>query len=186
MSSSQVGQNHQASLEELVKHAQSIAAAREVNPQDQLFLMGHLRNNTSGPMTVHAEYVWSGDFITKYPEILVSGVNAQFEQVSKIAANGIKTAVVYSGRVVDGQSQCGWLVAWSNPEDIQAKKVYVDCGPISKFDNIDWKKIDFELSQSDSCASHTDPLTRTSVNACIRPPVAKAVGVGILVVEYYG
>ncbi|KMT16238.1 hypothetical protein BVRB_3g053940 [Beta vulgaris subsp. vulgaris] len=186
MSSSQVVQNHQAALDELVKHAQSKAAAREVNPQEQLFLMGHLRNNTSGPMTVHAEYVWSGDFITKYPEILVSGVNAQFEQVSKIAANGIKTAVVYSGRVVDGQSQCGWLVAWSNPEDIQAKKVYVDCGAISKFDNIDWKKIDIELSNSGSNASRIDPFTRTAVHARILPPVAKAVGDGILVVEYHG
>ncbi|KNA23259.1 hypothetical protein SOVF_026410 [Spinacia oleracea] len=185
MISTQVPQD-QTVLDELVKQAQSDASARmaEINlSQGRVTLLGSLRNATGGSMNFHDDKIWSGEIFQRYQDVVANGGNAAFSLLANIQ-NGIKSAVVYSGRNVNtgGQHQCGWLVAWSNPQDRHAMKVYVDCGPIAKYTNINWGSIETELNNS----SHSDPSTGTVVQARIFPmedPVHSGSD-GIIIAEF--
>ncbi|XP_021730486.1 jasmonate-induced protein homolog [Chenopodium quinoa] len=168
MASTQViPQDHQAALDELVKQAQNDVVPRMVSDsqQQEVALLGNLKNLTTGAMNLHAEKMWSGSFFQKYRDDIPSGVTIGFSILANIQ-DGIKSAVVYSGRSNSGH-QCGWLVAWSNPRDIHAKKVYVECRPIAKYNNINWEIIESELNKSSSNSSHSDTSTQTSIHARI-------------------
>ncbi|XP_021774104.1 jasmonate-induced protein homolog [Chenopodium quinoa] len=160
-------QDHEAVLDELVKQAQNDIVPRMVSDlqQQEVALIGNLKNLTTGAVNLHAEKMWSGSFFQKYKDVIPSGVTIGFSILANIQ-DGIKEAVVYSGRSKTGL-QCGWLVAWSNPRDINAKKVYVECGPIAKYNNIIWENIESELNKSSSNSSHSDASTQTSIHARI-------------------
>lgn len=106
-----------------------IEKAKEARPQDEMIFGGWLYNKSSShkPMHIHAEYVWSGNFHTKYPEELKE--SASFVQTAKKETD-IKTAVVYSLKTGESPfNHYGFLLAWSDSfnEGKHTRKVLVRC-----------------------------------------------------------
>ena len=132
-----------ARKEEAAIHA-LIKQAKEANPQDEMIFGGWLNNksSTQKPMHLHSEKIWSGNFATKYPDVLSD--KASFVE-TETNENGIKTAVVYSLKTSElPMNHYGFLLAWSDSyeEGKNTRKVYGYCGLLEKFHNIDWNKVE--------------------------------------------
>ncbi|XP_021738668.1 uncharacterized protein LOC110705133 [Chenopodium quinoa] len=121
-------------------------------------IAGALTNQTTrGSLNVFYSKLWKGYTVKDYTDPLDS--LGSWAQAALIG--GVKAAVVYSGKNKAGV-ECGWLLAWS---DTNGRKVYADCGPISKFNNINWNQVEAKLDESGFIAYANDSETGTSMYA---------------------
>ncbi|XP_056689424.1 jasmonate-induced protein homolog [Spinacia oleracea] len=166
----------QASLDELIKETENLsefedAVVAENEGLDNsnlphckyIVVNGVLENKTPKPLNVYEEKIWAGGMLKQFPDPL--------ERIGYFIANGIQPqgvmeAVVYKGMNSDGV-ECGWLLAFMDSDQNGGMKVYVDCGPIRKFMNIDWNAVETKLMHSGTTAKHYDTETQTSVVANI-------------------
>ncbi|XP_021769332.1 jasmonate-induced protein homolog [Chenopodium quinoa] len=152
--------------EDIAKKSRAIVAEKEcLNKADAdaarlSAVAGALTNQTSkGSLTVFNSKQWKGYTVSDYSDPLES--LGSFAQAALFG--GVKAAVVYVGKNSAGL-ECGWLLAWS---DTDGRKAYADCGPISKFNNINWNQIEAKLNESGFIAYANDSGTGTSMYATI-------------------
>lgn len=139
------------------------------NLGSQSSTVANFSNSTTGEVKFYKFFDWSGKVVgTGYPPAVQSQGAGQFIHEGE-SEKGSKGAVVYSGVNKQGVS-CGWLFAWSAPTNVgpdSPNKVFVECGPIAKFDTIIWSTIEAKLDVSDSTVNTSDDTTATNVSAAI-------------------
>ncbi|XP_021842782.2 jasmonate-induced protein homolog [Spinacia oleracea] len=166
----------QASLDELIKETENSseledAVAAENEGQDNsnepeckyIVLRGDLRNQTPGPLDVYEKHIWAGVMLKNFPDPLE---RTGYFIIKGIQPKGVEAAVVYAGKN-SGGVECGWLLAFMDSDQYGGRKVYVDCGRIIKFRNINWREVKEKLEHSNDTARHYDSETRTSAVAKI-------------------
>ncbi|CAO2821744.1 unnamed protein product [Amaranthus hypochondriacus] len=140
-------------------------------------LYGSLENKTNaGSLKVFTSKKWCGNLDT-FPDLLGKG-ESRFSQALHEPSEGGKVAVAYTGKNSAGVD-CVWLLAWAD-SDTFGMKVYVECGPKSKFINMNWAKIEEKLEPSDSrsiggssSSEYYDKPTGTSIRAYLRASIMK-------------
>ncbi|XP_021738698.1 jasmonate-induced protein homolog [Chenopodium quinoa] len=152
--------------EDIANKSRAIVAEKEcLNKADAAAarvsaVAGVLTNQTSSvSLAVFGTKQWAGYPVTNFPDPLESV--GPFAQAALFGS--VKGAVVYGGKNRAGV-ECGWLLAWS---DGTGRKIYAECGPRSKFNNIDWNRIEKNLDNSGIIASANDKETGTAVYATI-------------------
>ncbi|XP_021774536.1 jasmonate-induced protein homolog [Chenopodium quinoa] len=159
-----------AELDEMIKEAEPILAEYKVQHVTEvggavlplIVLEGYLRAVTLRPLTLFDSKLWAGKIVKDYPNPLDGSIST-FAQIS-VKDDGIMSAVVYTGKNIAGV-ECGWLLAWADSK-ANGKRLYAECGVISKFNCIDWERIEEKLINSGLLAIIViDGETGTSVYA---------------------
>ncbi|XP_048490896.1 jasmonate-induced protein homolog [Beta vulgaris subsp. vulgaris] len=133
----------------------------EENSVNINMLMGTLINSSLGSINILSRHIWSESVVGDFPYIM--STMGAFSLVDPIIG-GFKAGVAYVGRNHVGV-QCGWLIAFAN--NSLGTVVYADCGPLSRFNIINWAQIEANLNQASYIAYVSDPMTGTSVYATV-------------------
>lgn len=178
-----------AKLDEIIKYAENSYVSEDIANKSRIIVAenecknkaeaanlrvtavaGALTNQTSrgGPLNVFNSKKWAGLTVRDYPDPLSS--TDAFAQAALMG--GVKAAVAYGGKNGAGV-ECGWLLAWSDTSD--GRKIYAECGPRSKFNNINWDQIEKNLNDAGMIAYPHDDETGTSVYATIVGSSGKSV-----------
>ncbi|XP_048502599.2 uncharacterized protein LOC104895316 [Beta vulgaris subsp. vulgaris] len=151
MASAQVlNGEEQAIFDELIS---ATLGKADVNsePIIRLVTLGFIKNYHKDKLALQIidQHDWSGEPAKPYPQVIPAQVDpVEFRHLGPVP-QGSKAGVVYA----DGTDSTArkWLVAF----DGQAKKVYVEAGPIGP---VDWNVIEVKLDASEDVSKYQDPI----------------------------
>ncbi|KMT16244.1 hypothetical protein BVRB_3g053980 [Beta vulgaris subsp. vulgaris] len=169
---------HKQIMQELVDNAKSLAMSSKSNiaaANQGQYTVITIKNTTSATLNYYTKHDWFGHVLGSYPQFIMNNSSASFIHVGD-PEHGSEGAVVYSGKNKNG-IPIGWLLAWDATPNLPEKKVYVECGPFSKYVNIDWSALKAKLEAADIIGTYMDPVTKTVIAAQI-VNLGNYVGVG--------
>ncbi|XP_021842781.2 jasmonate-induced protein homolog [Spinacia oleracea] len=171
LSSRALSYEEEVSLDELIKETENSSEFEdtvdaEIHGRDNydIVVNGILKTQTHGPLEFYEQTIWAGDLTKKFPDPLEK---QGFFTIKGNQPKGVGAAVVYNGKNSE-DVECGWLLAFTDSDNNGGRKVIVDCGLLTKFENICWDTIEEKLIKfGKTTAIHEDPATGTKVIAKI-------------------
>ncbi|KMT18941.1 hypothetical protein BVRB_2g030400 [Beta vulgaris subsp. vulgaris] len=187
-----ISSEEKASLDEIIKHAEDSYVSEDVvakhgghglctagghdhglSAEDRMVgginlgfrivaIAGGLKNQTKGSLKISDSKKWAGHVVKNFPNPLSNMGAFSF---SAMSATGVKAGVAYAGKNRAGV-ECAWLLAFADTTATK-RRIYAECGPKSKFNRIDWAKIEQKLVNAGQLAKASDKATGTSVYATI-------------------
>ncbi|XP_021750358.1 jasmonate-induced protein homolog [Chenopodium quinoa] len=162
----ELSSQQKAELDEMIKEAENSCLSDEIFTR-VIVLEGYLSKSILllRPLNLIDSNLWAGNTAKDYPHTLDGPISSTFTQAS-VKDDGIMAAVVYAGKNIVGV-ECGWLLAWADSK-ANGKRLYAECGDISKYNCIDWGCIEEKLNNSKKLAIIvSDHETGTSVQATL-------------------